>query len=284
MLEPIDDRNISHAFDLLARGFQHRPVSFWERAIERIARYNRQSDQGSVGSLLVAKGAHVGIMLTLRGRARDENGNAYDVTNLSSWYVDPEHRRLAPLMLREIVRDDKTVFTDLTPSAEVARMLPLLGFRPLNAGIAAIALPLAALRRGGSARMSSLEAIDPRTVKPADRSLLERNAEFGAMAAILSDEGKDHPLLFVSRTIRHLPAVELIYCGDTRALMKNIHTAARFLLKQGKLVLIVDIPLDTPVRGEQFVGRAVKFAKGASEGCSINRTDYAGSELLLVGY
>jgi hypothetical protein len=113
-----------------------------------------------------------------------------------------------------------------------------------------------------------------------DVILLERTTKFGATAAVLTVDCGHHPLLFVSRTVRGLPAAELIYCNDNLLLMRENGPIARFLLKQGKLVLIVDIPMDLKTPGMHFVGRGLKFVKGA---CAANRTDYAGSELLLVG-
>lgn len=280
MLEPIDGANLAHALDLLVRGFPRRPLRFWEQAVERIARYNRGSGQSSIGQFLVVRGKRVGVVLTLSGQSQQAGGERYGVANLSSWYIDPEYRRLAPLMLRNLVRDENTVFTDLTPSARVIPMLPPLGFRPLNAGIAAIALPVAALTRIGDARVSNLEDLEERVLTPDTRARLERNAEFGATAVVLSVGNKHCPLLFVSQTLRQLPAAQLIYCEDNSVLRKQIGAVARFLLKQGKLVLIVDIPLDYQAPGVHFLGRGLKFAKG---GCFDNRTDYAGSELLVVG-
>jgi hypothetical protein len=283
MLEPIDNSNLVHALDLLMRGFPHRSQAWWERAVERITRFNAYSSQSSIGQFLVVKGAKVGVMLTPKSQSHDTRGRRYDVTNLSSWYVAPDHRVLAPLMLREMVRDRETVFTDLTPSRDVVRLLPPLGFRPLNAGISAIAVPLAALQRTGTGRVSGLEEMEPGALTSDDRILLERAATFGAMAAILTVDCGHHPLLFVSRTVRQLPVAELIYCSDNLLLMRDIRAIARFLLKQGKLVLIVDIPLGLSVPGTHFIGRGLKFARGGCAANSTNRTDYVGSELLLVG-
>lgn len=280
MLEPIDNSNMAHALDLLLRGFPHRTRAFWERALQRIVRYNAYSDRRSIGQFLVAKGRCVGVMLTPHTELRDKDGHPYNITNLSSWYVEPEHRVLAPLMLREMVREPGTIFTDLTPSKDVVRLLPPLGFKPLNAGISAIALPLAAMRLTGNGCVSALNEVKPGTLRPGELALLERDAEFGAVAAVLVVDHRHYPLLFVSRTIRGIPAVELVYCDDNQLLMKELRAVAQFLLKYGKLVLIMDIPLDIKAPGAHFEGRGLKFAKG---GYAPNQTNYAGSELLLVG-
>lgn len=280
MLEPIDDATLSHTFDLLLRGFPRRSRPFWERAVDRVARYNRCDGQRSIGHLLIAKGKPVGVMLTLSDESRQADGRRYRVTNLSSWYIEPEHRHLAALMLRSLVRADDIVFTDLTPSDRVIPMLPLLGFKPLNVGIAAIALPSAALNPARAARVIELEDLEADGLMIDTRARLERNAEFGATAAVLNVGEEYHPLLFVSRTLRHLPAAQLIYCEDNALLRRNVGAVARYLLKKGKLILVVDIPPDHQAPGVHFVGRGLKFAKG---GLFDNRTDYAGSELLIVG-
>lgn len=282
MLEPIDidTATLAHTLDLLGRGFPHRSPRFWEQALERVARYNRCYGQRSIGQLLIIRRKPVGVMLTLCGQSQHANGNHYKITNLSSWYIDPEHRRLAPLMLRDLVRAEDVVFTDLTPSDRVIPMLPLLGFRPLNSGIAAIGLPMAALSRAGDARVSDFETLEEGALMTDTRARMECNTEFGAMAAVLSVGGMQYPLLFVSRTLRQLPAAQLIYCEDNALLKETIGAVARFLLKKGKLVLILDIPINEQTPGVHFPRRGLKFAKG---GCFDNRTDYAGSELLVVG-
>ena len=282
MLEPIDNANMALALDLLVRGFPHRPLRFWEQALERVARYNECSGRRTFGRLLTARGKPVGAMLTLSDNSQLADGAQYTVTNLSSWYVDPDHRWLAPLMLRDMVRGEGEgiVFTDLTPSDRVLPMLPPLGFRPLNAGIAAVALPLAAMSPRGDARVTGLEGLEDDALIPETRARLQRNVEFGAIAAVLRIDDKHYPLLFVSRKLRQCPAAQLIYCEDNEQLAKGISAVARFLLKKGKTVLLIDVPLNRQAPGLHFLNRGLKFAKG---GCFDNRTDYAGSELLIVG-
>ena len=61
-------------------------------------------------------------------------------------------------------------------------------------------------------------------------------------------------------------------------MIEHLAAVARFLLKKGKLVLLLDIPPRGDVPGTYFLNRGMKFAKG---GCFEGRTDYAGSELLF---
>lgn len=278
MLQTIDDANFGHAVDLLVRGFPRASRQIWEQSLERLRRYNQYNGDSSLGQLLVTGGRPAGIMLTLCGHSHPPKGAPFKVTNLSSWYVEPEHRQLAALMLMNLVRDRETVFTDLSPSDRVLPMLPPLGFKPLNRGLSAVSLPVAGLHPAGDSYVRPLAAAQGGALPPRTRTLLERHAEFGATAGVLTAGGRSWPLLFISRSVRGLPAAQLIYCEDTQVLHQHIAAVARFLLKQKKLMLILDIPLDGRAPGVHFPNRGMKFAKGGSFG---NRTDYTGSELLF---
>jgi hypothetical protein len=104
MLVPIDDARLGQALDLLERGFPRRSRRAFEDGIERARAFNpRRIDP--IGHLLVTKNKPCGVLLTLRGQSVPPSGPRFNVTNLSSWYVEPEHRVLAPLMLRDVLRE-----------------------------------------------------------------------------------------------------------------------------------------------------------------------------------
>ena len=277
MLVPIDDARLGQALDLLERGFPRRRRRDWEDGIERVRAFN-PGGADPIGHLLVKKNRPAGVLLTLRGQSAPPAGVPFKVTNLSSWYVEPEHRMLAPLMLRDVVREPGTVFTDFTPSDRVIPMLPAFGFKPLNRGISAISLAVAALKATPHARVYDLANLPTHAPEPAVRALLERHAQQGAIAGVLNVADAWHPLLFLPRHLRCLPTAQLIYCQSNATMIEHLAAVARFLLKKGKLVLLLDIPPRGDVPGTYFLNRGMKFAKG---GCFEGRTDYAGSELLF---
>ena len=276
MLVPIDDARLGKAVDLLEQGFPRRTRRDWEDGIERARAFNPAAN--SIGHLLVTKSKPCGVLLTLQGQSVPHVGAPFKVTNLSSWYVEPEHRVLAPFMLRDVVRDPGTAFTDLTPSDRIIPMLPAFGFKPLNRGISAVSLPVAAMKARAQARVYGLADLPKDALPPATHALLERHAEHGAIAGVLNIGDAWHPLLFLPRLLRCLPTAQLMYCDRNSTLIENLGAVARFLLKKGKLVLFLDIPLQGDVPGTHFLNRGMKFAKG---GCFEGRTDYAGSELLF---
>jgi hypothetical protein len=279
MLHPIDDANLGQALDLLVKGFPRGSRHFWEQGVQRVARYNAWHGATESGRVLITKGKLAGVILLIHSLSRQQSGTPYKVTNLSSWYVEPEHRHLAPLMLRNLLRMENTMFTDLSPSASVIPMLGPLGFRPINAGLAAVALPTAALQPAHGGSVMGLEDVTPGALRDSTLSHLEFHMQFGALAAVLYVKGIYHPLLFVERTVRRLPTVQLLYCEDNFCFHRCISAVARFLLKKGKLLMLIDIPPNGTTPGVPFRGRGMKFAKG---GFVENRTDYAGSEMLVL--
>jgi hypothetical protein len=279
MLRPADGADTQATLSLLQRGFPHRSPQFWKSALDRVVRFNRRNGHDQYGQLLIVRDEPAGVMLTLTSEAEKPGGERYKLTNLSSWYVEPKHRLLAPIMLQKLVRPGDQVFTDLTPSDRVMPMLPMLGFKPLNAGLTAIALPLAALGRKHESHVRDFKASGS-DFAPVTCARIEGDMAFGATASVQETRGKAFPLLFLSRKLRGLPVAQLIYCEDNALFVEDIVTVARYLLKKGYLVLVMDIPLNQKIPGAHFLKRGLKFAKG---GCFDNRTDYAGSELLVVG-
>jgi hypothetical protein len=276
MLVPIDDARLGQAIDLLVRGFPRKSRRAWEAGIEQLRAFD-PARASPYGHLLMAKKSPAGVLLTLHGETVMPDGSCCNVTNLSSWYVEPKHRMLAPIMLHGVLRARDTVFTDLTPSDRVIPMLPAFGFKPLNRGLSAIVLPAAAAK-APKAHVYDLANLPAGVLAPRTLALLERHAQYGAIAGVLHAGEAWQPLLFVPRSLRCLPTAQLIYCESNAALVDNLPAVARFLLKQGKLLMIFDIPVRGDVPGSYFLGRGMKFAKG---GCFEGRTDYAGSELLF---
>ncbi|WP_204321926.1 hypothetical protein, partial [Streptococcus pneumoniae] len=84
-------------------------------------------------------------------RRIEPDGTTRDVVNLSSWYIDEAHRWLAPRMLKAVISEAGTVYTDLTPSPSVVHLNGRLGLTVWTDGVLLAALPLAALHYGSAA-------------------------------------------------------------------------------------------------------------------------------------
>lgn len=280
MLRAIDKSNEAEAVDILARGFPRRTRAFWQASLARLHAYGGNATAGvPVGYLLVQGDAPVGVVLTPARLRSDPDGKQRRAINISSWYIDPDHRWRAPMMLRSITQDSGATFTDLSPIAAVQKILVVLGFKPITGGESMVALPKAALDVRSGARVLELEAVPEHGISVETRRLVEQHALLGCIGLALEAEGRWLPLLFKPCARRRLAGARLVFCEDNALLKRWIGPVARSLLRRGKLFLILDLePNQTSSGGYDRPGFAIKYAKN---GNFTNRTDYAGTELCL---
>jgi hypothetical protein len=269
------------AVALLAIGFPKATRLFWESGLERLRAFGGNAEAGvPLGHLLMADDTPVGVILTPASVRTRPDGTRQKIINLSSWYIHPDHRWRAPVMLRAVLRDQDAVYTDLTPSFEVQKLLPAFGFAPVNRGLRRLFTPFAALARRVFGRVRDLKKVPVEALAEPTRALLESHRAFDCMPCALQAEGAWHPLLFKSRSVRRLPAAELVYCDDHAVLERHLAAVARYLLRRGKLFLIVEDRTPSPGGTPPEPRHGVRYAKG---GHDPDKTDYAGSEICILG-
>lgn len=267
---------------LLAEGFPERSQTFWDQAFQRLHRLGGNAAAGvPLGYFLLDRDVPVGVMLTpasLRRRA----GGIHTVINLSSWYVRPEQRWRAGLMQRAVLNAHDALFTDLSATQEVRRMLEAFGFTQLNAGVTFHALALTALEPVRKAVVHDLDASSGAI--PADtRDLLEAHRDIGCLAAVLEADGQAHALLLKKRWPKGLPGARLLYCSSNAALARHLPALSRYLMRRGMLLLETDTDALPGRRGQLDRPIGLKFAKALNGyGLDPDTTDYAGSELAIL--
>lgn len=282
MLIEIDDDNRELAIRLLSEGMPRVTEDKWRANLDRISAYGGNSAIGiPAGILLMVDGNCEGVMLTLADTRTEPSGERRTIVNLSSWYITPEQRWRAPLMMRRIMRLPASVITDLTPTASVQQMLVALGFQQLNAGESLVALPLSAVSGRQPSTVHDLGKGARVIVDPELHRLMEKHLAFGCIGAALETKGGIVPLLFRSQSVKGLPVARLIYCEDNDALITHLGAVSRFLLGKRQLLLRFDVPLAKPVPG---IKRPASGKKFASKALPAGKTDYAGSELGLFAF
>lgn len=247
MIEPITAGNTEEALAILSRGFPSRSVEFWRSGLDRLVRYHDIAAAGPSGYIMTAKGTPVGVMLTMRS-TRTGADRPRTVLNLSSWYVDEEHRWLAPRMLQKVLGEQADVVTDLTPSEPVRAMIQKLGFVRRHEGALVAVLGLSALQFDLAASVSSFggheDELDADT-----RRLLADHAELGCIVALLRTREALHPLVFSPTRRKHLASARLVYARNLAMVRAHVGAIARYLLAQG--VLFAEIPAN---RGDSAFG------------------------------
>jgi hypothetical protein len=285
MLVEIDTTNDRQAVALLADGFPTVAEATWWSCLARI-RHHAENDRAGVapGYLMMTDGTPSGVVLTPTSLRRRDDDSCETIVNLSSWYVRPDQRWRAPLMMRRVLLTPASRITSLTPTPAVQAMMPALGLHPLNAGETFVFLPCVAGARFSGARVDDHDAAQS-SVRPWLRALVERHQRLGCLAAALDTPEGSVTLLFKRRLRRGLPTLQLLFCDRNSALVANIDSVARYLLARGHLLLVMDVPLGEstarPMPGMKRPSQGCKFANAPLE---KDTTDHAGSELALFDF
>lgn len=278
-LRPIDDDSIADAVAILSRGFPERPASFWETGLHRLAAYRKATNGRPIGQMMMVDGKAVGVILTIASK-RYYGATPREVVNLSSWYVDAKYRWLAPRMYQSIVADNSVTFTDLSPTAETAKINERLGFRIATEGNLLFFLPWVALTGRARARVIPFEHLPAGALPDAERVLLADHRDLGCIAAALDVGGRYHSLLFHPTRRKGLPVARLLLATSRKLVAEHIAAIARFLLRCRMLFLTFNgDSVETAAGGIMWNRSAPVQVKGDWE---RDRVDLTYSELVFL--
>lgn len=278
----VDDQNLGLALDLLRKGITNRTTAFWEAGIERILAHGENRTLGvPIGQYLMTGPKPVGVIFTIASTRRPGAAPPRTVVNLSTWYVEPEHRWRAPLMLKRIVGDPDRSYTSLTPTAAVEQILVALGFSALNDGTSIACIPVAAAGAVADCLVAGLEAVPHDALSVETRRFLEAQQRLGCIALAFRHADRWRPLLLKRRRLKGIPALRVIYSEDDRALHACITPICRHLIRYCRPLLIMDKPLGADAPGFAFPNRGRALMKGDR---LAGKTDHSGSELVFFDF
>lgn len=280
MLKPIDPSDFEAAHRLLCEGFPERDAAFWKSGLERLFSHGENSSlELPYGYFMMDKAEPVGVAIMPASQRRQADGGHRRIMNVSSWYVRAEHRWRAPMMLRGLFADSSLIYTDLTPTPDVQKMLPVFGFKPINLGLMIEPLAALAMRDTGSAKVRGMEpgsAPEGLAITPGQ---IETHRALGLVPLLITHEGTSQVVLHRRTSIRGMPAAQLVYVESHKALAPCMPALARHLLWRGKMFLISECRDEASAESRFFRPRGIWFARNDS---FEDRTDYLGSELCIL--
>lgn len=263
MLRPISFEALDTTLPILSRGFPGMRPGGWTSAIARLRAFGASDMQARAGYLLEHDGKDVGVILTIPSTRSDDSGEPRRVVNLSSWYIDPEHRWRAPRMLQTVTACNATLFTDLTATPSVRSMIGRLGFRGWTEGTLVFALPWHAMKAAGSSHVVPLRDLPPDAFAGPTRRMLDRHAALDCISGGLWDGATLHPLIFSRKIYRGIRAARLVFADSRAAMFAHLPAIARFLLRERILLLAVNADQSERVPGSLFTRRtSPAFYKG----------------------
>lgn len=280
MLIPLTTGRSSEAMELLIEGFPERGRSFWEKGLERLFEWPGNRDgRRPPGYLWLDRNDLAGIVLTPASTRRGEGESRRAIVNVSSWYIREPYRWKAPLMLRALFQDADAIFTDLTPTPDVQKMLPAFGFKPVSDGIEWIGTPLEVFRFStGSLRR--WQPGEPLAIGSPPDELITLHVKWGCTALVIEQCGENFLVVTKPMRIRGLPGARVLFAGSRAALEASLPALSRYMLLRGFLILRVDARPEAR-RGRGFRPDGIWFARGDA---FEDRTDHFGSELALFDF
>ena len=263
MLRPISFDALDTILPILSRGFPGMRRDGWPAAIGRLRAFGASDAQAHAAYLLEEKGRDVGVILTIPSTRLDDADAPRQIVNLSSWYIDPEHRWRAPRMLQTVTASNATLFTDLTATTPVRAMIGRFGFRGWTEGTLIVALPLFAMKTAGPSHVVPLRDLPPDAFMEPTRQMLDQHAALDCIAGGLWDGAALHPLIFSRKTSHGIRAARLIFADDRATMFAHLPAISRFLLREKLVLLAINADRRERVTGSIFMQRAsAAFYKG----------------------
>lgn len=282
MPRPLDPADLPEAQRLLCEGFPERPASFWLQAIDHLRQHGGNLAAGHpLGYGLFDGPTMVGVALTPASLRRQADGRLSKIVNISSWFIQPNHRFRAVFMLRRIMADPAASYIDLTPSPAVQRMLPKFGMTVVNAATAIHVLPCHVARSGRAARVRLLTDDTATPAVGPLPELLASHRVLGCVPLLLEHPAGNDLLVYRRIRLRGIPAAQMVYVASHQVLQRHFGAVARHLLGAGLGLMVCDSRVAGPDRlHTRYRVRDLWYARGES---FADRTDFLGSERCLMG-
>lgn len=271
---------------LLAQGLE-RPTAAWAAMFERVAACPTGGEQAAIGWRIGAAEEPTGVLLALpciEGVTVRDGGPPR--VNLSSWVVQPTARARAPFMFRQATLRTDCVYTDLTPSPAVARLLPAVGFTPISRGTCRLLTAHVALQARKGWRIVSAAATLAATADTTLVRALRDHERMGCMVAGIAHEHAIAPVVLRRRwRKRVIPVAEVLFwpapSADMAEPLDALPALSAWLIARGLSFLEIERPLERELTvPHRVANEAPRYAKGAYDRGGI---DHLYSELVYMG-
>ena len=268
---------------LLREGFPRRDRPYWVAAFERLDAHEPPPGLPRYGFMLESGGAAVGVLLLISA-AVPSDGRDIVRSNLSSWYVRPDFRMYASMLVSRVVKLPADTFINVSPAEPTWPTIEAQGFRRFSGGAVAAIPALSLSGFGARVRPIGAAGADELGITDGELRLLQDHEAHGCISLCVAAADGARPFVFRRRTFSRFPApcAHLVYCRRIRDLAGFAGPLGRHLARRGLGWLLVssDERLDG-LAGRRFADRLPMYAAGAIR---PRPGDLAYTEAALFGF
>jgi hypothetical protein len=272
--------------DLLTVGFPLRDRSYWVAALRYLKERDVPEGFPRYGYMLAHGDRVAGVLLLIF--TSGINGCDHSVRcNVSSWYVTPEFRALAPMLVRPVLRYKEVTFINTSPADNTLPTIKAQGFERFCNGVFA-AMPALTTRSWSGKAIRLADTARPQDYLPEHEVAMLRDHEArGCLSLILQKRGESYPLILRRRLVGkssgyvRMPCAQLIYARDLECIVQLSGLIGRYLAFRGMPVLLIGANQTiAKLPGKYYEGRTPMYYRGPD---SPRLADLAYTEAALFG-
>ena len=257
----IVDSDANNVADLLARGFPAKNRLFWLRSLARLARHPTPHGSPRYGYVIENNGTLLGIVLLITSSIQTENTWIVR-SNISCWYVVPEIRTLATLLVSRAVVHPQATYLNVSPDPRTLRSIEAQGFLRYSNGEFVAVPRFKKLNEDVKVFEVSDDCQPP--FRCFERDLLVAHANYGCLSLWCSAADGAYPFVFVPRVVKRIiPCFQLAYCRKIEDYLRFARLLEWHFVWHRRPFLIIDS--NGPIRGlrgKYFDGVHPKYFKG----------------------
>lgn len=280
----IADEDLAAVAALLDRGFPGHRRDHWSSGLARMSRRPVPENLPRYGYCLETEARIVGVLLLISATRRIADLD-FPFINVASWYVEPDYRAYAQLLVSMALRNRAVTFTNVTPAPHTWPIVEAQGYERYCDGLFFAAAALKRPARGVSIMAFDTVAHDPAVQALPEYAMLERHHELGCRVLVVGEDGRLSGCVFRRYRIRSgrlaLPAMLVIHAPDRPQLVRIAGNLGRWFLREAAPVLVMDA--NGPVAGLPGVYTARRGRKYYRGPQAPALCDLADTELVIFG-
>lgn len=251
--------DLDQVIDLLTGGFQGPTRDAWAECIKRLSLHHTPAGYPKYGYVLENGGTLVGVLLLIFTE-RMIDGKPTVLCNESSYYVDPQFRPYAAILVHRLRRHKNATYVNVTSASDRWATLEAQGYRRFAQGVY-LAIPALARTRG-EVRIHPLSSTFDGRLDASDFDLLTEHTGYGCLSLVCEYQSRLYPFVFAIQRKYGVPFAYLIYSKSHNEFVNFAAAIGRYLIKQGIPLMLLDA--DGPIAGipGRMTNRRPKYWRG----------------------